>query len=256
MQIPYKEELFQKWLKYDSYYWNEYFKSIKVPSKYLKSGETKSEYLRGMRFPLFFKRNLNPIAMQKEFKEGLRKNIVALPGVVETLRELAQDYPIYISTNGDSKVAKEKIRRIGAEEFIISIFSADMTNPPSNKSESDYYRQLIEYIGNVTYEECLMTGDKYRDDVIMPNKIGITSGVATSYWLSSRYLYYYNRECWCFRGRRVVDGSLATDALYDYAKSFIQNKSKYAVRPIITLKKDIKIVSGDGKSASTAYELS
>lgn len=173
LQITYQEELFQKWLEFDSYYWNEYFKSIKVPSKYLKSGETKSEYLRGMRFPLFFKRNLNPIAMQKEFKEGLRKNIVALPGVVETLRELAQDYPIYISTNGDSKVAKEKIRRIGAEEFIISIFSADMTNPPSNKSELDYYRQLIEYIDNVTYEECLMTGDKYRDDVIMPNKIGI-----------------------------------------------------------------------------------
>ncbi len=119
LQITYQEELFQKWLEFNSYYWNEYFKSIKVPSKYLKSGETKPEYLRGMRFPLFFKRNLNPIAMQKEFKERLRKNIVALPGAVETLRELSQDYPIYISTNGDSKVAKEKIRRIGAEEFII-----------------------------------------------------------------------------------------------------------------------------------------
>lgn len=171
--IPYQKELFQKWLEFDSYYWHEYFKSIKVPKKYLESGEAKSEYLRGMRFPIFFKKNLNPIEMQSKFKEGLRKNIVALPGAVEALEKLSQDYPIYISTNGDSKVANEKINRIGAQDFITSIFSADMTNPPSNKSELDYYRQLIEYIGNVTYEECLMTGDKYRDDVLMPNKVGL-----------------------------------------------------------------------------------
>lgn len=171
--IPYQEELFQKWLEFDSYYWHEYFKSIKVPKKYLVSGEAKSEYLRGMRFPMFFKKNLNPIEMQSKFKEGLRKNIVAFKGALEALKELSQHYPIYISTNGDSKVANEKIKRIGAQDFITSIFSADMTQPPSNKSEVDYYRQLIEYIGNVKYEECFMIGDKYRDDVIMPNKMGI-----------------------------------------------------------------------------------
>ena len=52
--------------------------------------------------------------MQKHFKEGLKIGIVPLDGAVEALKTLSKDYNIYISTNGDSFVAKEKIK----EEFL------------------------------------------------------------------------------------------------------------------------------------------
>ncbi|MCX4365485.1 MAG: HAD family hydrolase [Bacilli bacterium] len=171
--IPYQEKLFQEWLEFDSYYWHEYFKTLKVPEEFIVSGEAQAEWQRGMRFQTFFKRELEPIKMQEIFKEGLKKNIIALPGVVEALKEISTYYPIYVSTNGDSIIAHEKIERIGATDYISSIFSADMTNPPSNKSELDFYRQLMKRIGAEYPSECLMIGDKYRDDVIMPNKAGL-----------------------------------------------------------------------------------
>lgn len=86
--------------------------------------------------------------MQKHFKEGLKIGIVPLDGAVEALKTLSKDYNIYISTNGDSFVAKEKINRIGLSNYINGIFSADLTNPPKSKSDLDYYQQLLTFIGN------------------------------------------------------------------------------------------------------------
>lgn len=173
LKIDYTEELFQQWLDFDTFYWKDYFKTITVPAEYSKTGSDSAEYLRGLRFQLFFKTELDPFEMQKHFKEGLKIGIVPLDGAVEALKTLSKDYNIYISTNGDSFVAKEKINRIGLSNYINGIFSADLTNPPKSKSDLDYYQQLLTFIGNTKKEEYLMTGNSYHDDVIMPNKAGI-----------------------------------------------------------------------------------
>ncbi|MDE6141826.1 MAG: HAD family hydrolase [Bacilli bacterium] len=172
---PFTEVDFQKWFEFDSYYWHDYFKSLIIPDEYKNNGDTASDYLRGMRFTTYFKEELpyDPIEMQEFFKEGLTHRIIALPHAVEAIRDLSSHYPIFISTNGDSTIAKEKTTRIGIEEYIKGIFSADMTNPPASKSDLDYYRQLMAFIKDFQIDECLMTGDKYRDDVLMPNKAGM-----------------------------------------------------------------------------------
>ncbi len=171
---PFSEEDFQKWLEFDSYYWHDYFRSIVVPDEYKDNADSWSDYLRGMRFSTYFGSvPYDPMKMQEFFKEGLKIQIVALPYAVEAIASLSHKYPIFISTNGDSSIAKEKTRRIGIEKYIKGIFSADLTNPPVAKSDLDYYSQLLEYIKDYKAEECLMTGDKYRDDVLTPNKAGL-----------------------------------------------------------------------------------
>lgn len=171
---PFSEEDFKKWLAFDSYYWHDYYKSLIVPDEYKNNGDTASDWLRGMRFQTYFEENMpyDPMQMQDYFKEGLTKNIIALPYAVEAITDLSENYPIFISTNGDSKIAQEKAKRIGIDEYIRGIFSADMTNPPCAKSDLDYYPQLLNRIGEFKPEECLMTGDKYRDDVLMPHNAG------------------------------------------------------------------------------------
>lgn len=172
---PFTEEDFKNWLEFDSFYWHDYFKGIIVPDEYNKNGDTNAEYLRGMRFTTYFKEDLpyDPIEMQGLFKEGLTHRIVALPYAVEAIKDLSDYYPIFISTNGDSIIGKEKTTRIGIDSYIKGIFSADMTNPPAAKSDLDYYRQLQDFIQYYKIEECLMTGDKYRDDVLIPHQAGM-----------------------------------------------------------------------------------
>lgn len=171
---PFSEEDFQKWLAFDSFYWHDYFKGLVVPEEYNKSGDTWATYLRGMRFTTYFKEEMpyDPMQMQKIFKEGLTKRIIALPHAAESIAELSQKYANFISTNGESIVAKEKVNRIGINEYIKGIFSADMTTPPVAKSDLDYYRQLLEFIKDFKKEECLIIGDKYREDVVIPNSAG------------------------------------------------------------------------------------
>ena len=55
LKIDYTEELFQQWLDFDTFYWKDYFKTITVPAEYSKTGSDSAEYLRGLRFQLFFK---------------------------------------------------------------------------------------------------------------------------------------------------------------------------------------------------------
>lgn len=175
LNIPYTEDYFLEWLKFDSLYWKDYFKTIIVPPEYKKTGEMNAEYLRGMRFPIFFGENISftPLEMQKIYKEGLKQRIVPLPDVIDTIKTLSQKYPIYIATNNDSKVGKYKVKQIGLEKYIKYIFSADMTLPAATKNDTEYYEQLLKIIKISNANECLMIGDNYRDDVLIPSKIGI-----------------------------------------------------------------------------------
>lgn len=171
---PFSEEDFKKWLAFDSYYWHDYYKNLVVPEEYNKNSDTWSAYLRGMRFTTYFQEEMpyDALKMQEFFKEGLKMRIIALPHVVQAIAELSEKYPIYISTNGESVIGKEKIARIGIEKYIKAIFSADLTNPPAAKSDLDYYRQILELIKNFKSSECLVIGDKYREDVETPHKAG------------------------------------------------------------------------------------
>ncbi len=82
-----------------------------------------------------------------------------------------------------------------------------------------------------------------------------TTGV--TYWLASRYVssdstYYF------FDVRRVISvGNLSSrDLCYVGYGGYTDSYSdEHGLRPCISLKSDIKIVAGDGKSAGTAYEL-
>lgn len=85
------------------------------------------------------------------------------------------------------------------------------------------------------------------------------SGTGTSYFLASRR--YVNGLSGMYSARIVnIDGGFAESDIYDkttylYANNSYTGEMKAALRPILTLKADIQIKSGDGKSANTAYQL-
>ena len=82
------------------------------------------------------------------------------------------------------------------------------------------------------------------------------SDLETSYWIASRLSSYGNESFWGFGATRVLpSGARYWASLYDYKNNFINYESSYAVRPILTVKYDVLLASGDGKSVDTAYTL-
>ena len=85
------------------------------------------------------------------------------------------------------------------------------------------------------------------------------AGAGTYYWLASReYGQRSSYDWWC-SGRSVYSspvGNLTPQPIYYYYGYFDGQVHDSSIRPIITLKSSVSIKSGDGKSASTAYQLS
>ena len=111
-------------------------------------------------------------------------------------------------------------------------------------------------------DESLGAGDiGYETDYnlvnsIYRNMIGYTKDkTATVYYLASRIFNYYGTTAWGFDSRLAMnDGTLTSQHLYYYVNVFYTHPPLYAVRPILTFKSDVQIVSGDGKSVETAYQ--
>lgn len=76
----------------------------------------------------------------------------------------------------------------------------------------------------------------------------------SSYWLASRYVNTYDTNSYASFGLYRVDES----TIRGYGMYYSYNDdgmSKFRFRPVVSLKSNIKIGTGDGKEASTAYQI-
>lgn len=172
--LSYTEEDFQKWMIFDHDYWSKgIYQTISIPEEYNKTKELFTEYVRSMRFSFFFKElQQSPFILNQVYNEGLLKRIVPLNNARETLTFLSLKYPIYIATNGESNAAKEKIERIGLSHIVKGIFSADMTEHTVTKANPEYYQELLLFLKDYQPSDCIIIGDHYRDDVLIPHQLG------------------------------------------------------------------------------------
>ena len=130
--------------------------------------------------------------------------------------------------------------------------SMNLENPKWDNSTIDNYNELIGG-GDVLYE------NDYNliQSSLKTMKAKNINQEETSYWISSRY-FNYNNGNYSFNGRIIdIDGNLKESELITFNSLVGLNNqlSGFSIRPVLTLKKDINITSGDGKSVNTAYQL-
>ena len=89
------------------------------------------------------------------------------------------------------------------------------------------------------------------------NMIGkAPDGSEKRYWLASRILHYLTNNEWYYDIREVIPGGiLASMGTCGYSGSFSESMASFGIRPILTLKSNIEMISGNGKGVSTAYVL-
>ena len=77
---------------------------------------------------------------------------------------------------------------------------------------------------------------------------------SSNYWLASRSIML-NSTYVGFALRKVSNGDLSVSALYDSEQADHNYSDSNSLRPVVSLKSNIKLGSGDGSSASKAYQI-
>ena len=179
---------------------------------------------------------------------------------IKALNEVAAQY-----TNEKYVARTRHIGYSNQTEVITDTSKLEQTTAPW-RSHTSIFNQWGDCDSNLYLcgeDESLGAGDiGYETDYNLVNSIYKTmaaknpSGKASAYWLSSRFFYYNKNMIWDIGYRSVSElNDLDYNLCLLYNESIFNYSWERSIRPILAIKSNIKIFSGDGKSAETSYRL-
>lgn len=180
LNIPFSEELFLKWEKFDTMYWHtwETGQMTLPPNLY---GEAKVTYLRSNRFVQFFEHfNLNyidAIKINEIYCDMLGHNIVEITGAKSLLSDLKNNnYELAIATNGPKSAAQNKLSKANISEYISFMVCAEDVG--FSKPKKEFFDSLYQQTITKNKSEMLMIGDSLTTDVLF----GMNNGIDTCWY--------------------------------------------------------------------------
>lgn len=113
------------------------------------------------------------------------------PGVAETLTELKEKYILAIASYTQRCFIKPEIKELGIDKFFsYFIYTSDVG---FHKASTKFYEHCLEIIGKKA-EECVMVGDNYDVDVVIPQKLGIRAVWVKNPLTASQYAHLFDKE--------------------------------------------------------------
>lgn len=175
----YTEEGFLKWYLLDKQFWIDFHqKKINVPEEYQTSQELFVQYVRSLRYLMYFEGKISleeAFLINELFLDALNEVVIPFEGAFETLRYLHEKYKLVIATNGPTVAVKSKLSKIHCLDFIDSIFSADMTKGTVTKPSREYFLELQGFLNFYKTNRMLIVGDSLKTDVQGGMNAGIPS---------------------------------------------------------------------------------
>ena len=138
-----------------------------------------------------------------------------------------------------------------AEEYLNDAYALDVRCVGSNPSDKNAENTTMEEIASAEYKGA---DENYIEDYNTLRTFE-SRGIGVEYWLASRYISLLGNEIsirYMYDFGSPTDGVLIDTGLFDNPEA---RSMSFGFRPCITLKNDIKIISGDGKSETTAYKM-
>ncbi len=94
------------------------------------------------------------------------------PRVVEVLVTLSQTYLLSIASYTQSSFTQLELEELGiAKYFSYFVFSSDIG---FRKESVEFYKKCLEVVG-MKPNDCVMVGDNYKEDVLIPSQLGINT---------------------------------------------------------------------------------
>lgn len=166
----FSEEGFIKWMNLDNKFWTDFHAGkIKVPSIYQKPQELFVQYVRSLRYKMYFENNIGieeAFKINNLFLESLNEVVVPIEGAYETLNYLYQRYQLVIATNGPTSAVNSKLGKIDCLKFVTSVFSVDMTRKTDTKPNRQYFEELKEFLQFYDASKMLIIGDSLQSEVL------------------------------------------------------------------------------------------
>ena len=173
--IPFSNELFEKWKKFDTAYWHTWESGNMFIPDSVKTLEDKITYLRANRFILFFKElHLNfetAISLNDIYCSMLGVNIMEIPDASKLLQELNSNYEILIATNGPKDAAINKLEKAKLDSYISFIVSSEEVG--YSKPMPEFFEFLYQKTQNKDKNKMLLIGDSLTTDILGGMKNGI-----------------------------------------------------------------------------------
>ena len=121
------------------------------------------------------------IAFEDDYQETLGKGYFVLPHAREVLEKLSLKYPLYVVTNGVSKIQHSRLKGTHIDQYFQDIFVSEDIG--YQKPTKEYFDYCFEKIENIDKEHTLIIGDSLSSDM----QGGINVGIDTC-WFNPHHL--------------------------------------------------------------------
>lgn len=153
--VPFTTERLHRYLTINASLWEAY-----------ERGEIPKEAIYPTRFQRFLGElgvEADPIAVNRGYMEGLRKNIFFMPHCMEFLRAVRGKVKLYAVTNGDTLTQEVRLRNSGIGAYFDGVFISEQMG--CKKPETAFFDQVFAAIGPVDKKSCLLLGDSLTSDM-------------------------------------------------------------------------------------------
>lgn len=104
------------------------------------------------------------------YRKASRGHLHLYPGVFDTLSRLSKGYALSTASHTQGSFTQLELRELNIEKlFSYFVYSSDIG---LRKESPDFYKRALEIVGR-SAEDCIMVGDNYDVDVLVPQQLGI-----------------------------------------------------------------------------------
>lgn len=113
------------------------------------------------------------------------------PGVTETLAELAKQYTLAVASYTQGCYTQPELKELGIEKFFSHfMYTSDIG---FHKASPEFYKRCLEVVGKKV-EDCMMIGDNYDVDVLVPEGLGMKAIWIKNPITASQYAHLLERK--------------------------------------------------------------
>lgn len=119
------------------------------------------------------------------YRKASRGHLRLYPGVFDTLSCLSKEYILSTASHTQGSFTQLELRELNIEQFFsFFVYSSDIG---FRKESVKFYKRALEIVGKEAID-CLMVGDNYDVDVLVPKRLGINVVWLENPITSSKYV--------------------------------------------------------------------
>lgn len=193
---PYSDGEFERWYEVDRKFWIDWQDGlIELPDKFKSEIGKKTDdfldWVRAQRVLIYFNNAISlerAIELNTLYMNALIEEVRAIEGSQEILKYVSGRYKILVATNGPKVATKHKLEKIGCEQYVTEILSADMFGYMKPKVE--FFEAIEQKYQDFDRSDYLIIGDSLKSDV----GFGMNAGIDSCWFNRNQEALDYNHK--------------------------------------------------------------